>query len=141
MQRFLGVAAILTISGCSLYGGGDDDAPDPGVDAGSNVMVGTYRATWTCSSAPCANPIADTVQAVVVGGDSLTVAWTRNGDPTARVTHLGQMDDVRDCAVMQAGTDLGVPRDAYALCVTSAGVLEAGVAWDGTFSDVVLTRE
>ena len=137
-------AALALLAGCSLYEG-DDDVPTDvdagfGTDAGAKV-AGTYRASWTCGSSTCANPIADTIQAVVADGTPMTIAWVRNGDPGPRTTHSGAMEDERPCLRVQAGTDFGVPRDGYVLCTTSDGLLEGGIVWSGTFSDVVLTKE
>lgn len=137
MMALVAMALALALAGCGLYSGDDDD---PGVDAGSvRPMSGSYRATWTCATPPCTNPIADTVQAVITDGSPTTIRWVRNGDPTAIATHAGERNASGQCLIVDAGTDLGVTRGAYALCFAEnrAG-LEAGIEWSSTFSDVEL---
>jgi hypothetical protein len=120
MRTMILIAAVL--GGCSLYSG-DDEPIDPGVDAGVPAfsMTGTYRVTWTCVDCSAPNPLArDTQIDASTAGPEVRIGWSYVGALAPDAIHIGEAGD-NGCARFPEGTDGGIERARYTLCMSPAG--------------------
>lgn len=148
LNKTVRVAFLVLCGACSIYGG-DDTEPvevDGGVvvevDAGRSQRA-AYRVTWECRSAECASPLSqtDTARVFDEGDGSISIEWSRAGDPTATAEHPGGMSG--PCMSFDDGTDDGSPRFAYALCPVEgspAPAVSGDLTWETSTWRATLTR-